>query len=793
MDSIVIFGKGGIGKSTIAANISTILGLSGRKVLHVGCDPKMDSTLALMGRRIPPYSVICGEGGGPGLRDGVFRSRIKNVMCAEAGGPEPGVGCAGAAIGSLLDAFREENYFQKQGFDSVIFDVLGDVVCGGFAAPLRKGFAKKAVIVSSEETLSLYAANNLLKMLNNYARNGVFAAGMILNVRDPEGIRRAEKFAGAVNLKILGTVLRDRLVSEAELKRVPAAIEFPKSDFAKRMVRICGELARAAERPERPEPFNDEDFSSFFSGVKQETRKRDILPTEKKILSSADLKKAGFRLSGIDGGRVLCDWKTPEFGLMKTMFVPQAEAREDMYRFSDWAVCVIPENGRKQPEGSNRALYRAAEKLAFAGFKDFLSLFAGKGNTYEVLSAICGKGDTTVSAPHTLPIPDIGINNWHKFIFPIENSTGAAPGTPMLELGDAECRFSGGAGGRLGFFAPVSADENKTAPSLPTSGPCSGSTDFDLDDALSGSNAVYRDYLEKAADIAGPGGLVDVCIGCSPILLTPDFNAEAEDIAAEKKVGIAVEDHNNFYNGDPRRLAKHVPYAAKKLREAVEKEDKVYDVCLTGFSSAALIKETLAVRGIKAAVSSEDNFYQTAARARLQLTADRNSIYYSIFEKAGLEQICEAQPYGFVNTDMWLGKICSRLGKKFRGADEEEKKEAEELKKKTEGLKITFITGEGDIDLIAGSARHSGRMLAMSAWAGAKIIFLIKQSGITKFRMPEEIRKLLEKHPPETKFFKDRAELGALLSREKSRLVYSEVRGDARLLRSDRGFRSGSH
>ena len=159
MESIVFFGKGGIGNSTISTNISVALSKKGHSVLHLGCDPKMDSALALTGRTIIPFSKAGINPGKTDILDIITKSpHIDNLYCAEAGGPEPGIGCAGAAIASMLDAIKSASLLENGTYSRIVFDVLGDVVCGGFAAPLKKGFAKRAIIVSSEEILSQEAA-----------------------------------------------------------------------------------------------------------------------------------------------------------------------------------------------------------------------------------------------------------------------------------------------------------------------------------------------------------------------------------------------------------------------------------------------------------------------------------------------------------------------------------------------------------------------------------------------------------------------------------------------------------
>jgi len=268
MQNIVIFGKGGIGKSTIAANLSTIYALQGRKVLHVGCDPKHDSTVGLVDGSLietfmEKHARIFGirDRGELKASDLLVKGRL-GIDCAEAGGPEPGVGCAGRGISLMLEAFQDLGIL-KSGYDVGIFDVLGDVVCGGFAAPLRKGFAEKIVIVVSEEFMALYAANNIAKSVRTYSSNGVYLAGLAANLKDGKVDRkRIERFADLIGTRILEFVPRDPAVREAEFARHKTVVErAPRSAFAKSIKSLAAKiLAVRKEECPVPTPMDDRRF-----------------------------------------------------------------------------------------------------------------------------------------------------------------------------------------------------------------------------------------------------------------------------------------------------------------------------------------------------------------------------------------------------------------------------------------------------------------------------------------------------------------------------------------------------
>ena len=218
---IAIYGKGGIGKSTTTQNLTAGLSELGKKVMVVGCDPKADSTRLLLGglAQKTVLDTLREEGDGVKL-DRILKEGFGGTRCVESGGPEPGVGCAGRGIITSIGLLENLGAYTED-LDYVFYDVLGDVVCGGFAMPIREGKAKEIYIVASGEMMALYAANNIAKGIKRYAKSGgVRLGGIICNSRNVDReLDLLRAFSKELGTKLLYFVPRDNIVQHAEINR----------------------------------------------------------------------------------------------------------------------------------------------------------------------------------------------------------------------------------------------------------------------------------------------------------------------------------------------------------------------------------------------------------------------------------------------------------------------------------------------------------------------------------------------------------------------------------------------
>ncbi len=312
---LAIYGKGGIGKSTVSANLSAALALCGSRVLQIGCDPKHDSTRLLHhGRKVRTVLDYL-------LNTPEDEQRLSDVLmpgfagtgCVEAGGPRPGMGCAGRGILTAFDFLRRFDAFS--GYDTVVYDVLGDVVCGGFAVPVRRQYADAVFLVTSGEAMALYAANNILQGIRNLNPQERRIAGIIYNSRgDGDEKERVEQFAEAVGLPICLSIPRSSVFSRAE-RAARTVVELDGSLPEAQLFLSLAREIRAGLVLYEAKPLDEERMEGFLQG-RPDRPAADASPLPSELKSAQPLTRSEAPAPKPAGKRALSDpfSRVPLFG-----------------------------------------------------------------------------------------------------------------------------------------------------------------------------------------------------------------------------------------------------------------------------------------------------------------------------------------------------------------------------------------------------------------------------------------------------------------------------------------------
>lgn len=266
LKQIAIYGKGGIGKSTTTSNLSAALSDQGYKVMQFGCDPKADSTNTLRdGTYIPTILDLLRENGSLKAHDAIFQG-YNGIYCVEAGGPAPGVGCAGRGIITSVQLLKQQRVFEELDLDYVIYDVLGDVVCGGFAVPIREGIAEHVFTVASSDFMAIYAANNLFKGVQKYSNSGgALLGGVIANSINNDFQKEIiDDFVSRTQTQVMEYIPRSITVTQSELRGRTTIEAAPDSDQAK-VYRSLARKIDAHTESKTPAPLNAQELKDWAS------------------------------------------------------------------------------------------------------------------------------------------------------------------------------------------------------------------------------------------------------------------------------------------------------------------------------------------------------------------------------------------------------------------------------------------------------------------------------------------------------------------------------------------------
>ena len=252
MLKIAVYGKGGIGKSTVTSNLAAAFASMGKKVIQIGCDPKADSTINLLGGTtpIPVMNYMREYDEDPETIEDISKVGYGGVLCIETGGPTPGLGCAGRGIIATFSLLEDLELFETHQPDVVLYDVLGDVVCGGFSMPMRKGYADKVFIITSGENMAIHAGANIAMAVQNFKNRGYASlGGIILNRRNVKREdEKVQELADDFETTVVGKLTRSELVTDAEEQGKTLMECYPDSEMAEEyrtltenILKICRE------------------------------------------------------------------------------------------------------------------------------------------------------------------------------------------------------------------------------------------------------------------------------------------------------------------------------------------------------------------------------------------------------------------------------------------------------------------------------------------------------------------------------------------------------------------------
>ncbi|MGN1044682.1 MAG: nitrogenase component 1 [Candidatus Methanomethylophilaceae archaeon] len=405
MVKIAVYGKGGIGKSTMSSNITAALTDKGYKVLQIGCDPKHDSTRLLLNGDIGDTMLSYMKDRKVSERrlEDVIRVGYGGCLCTEAGGPEPGVGCAGRGIISSFELLRELGA-EDLGADITLYDVLGDVVCGGFAVPLRNEYADVIYIVSSGEFMSIYAANNILRGVGNYDPDRI--GGIIFNARDVPGeAERIGRFSEAVGIPIVASFGRSPLFGEAEANGRTVVDMFPDSELAGRFRALCDDIvcgrryhARYLDESELENVVLGRSISKRASASVQPPEIHGPVRTARKYVSRNVSRKEMLHGCAFSGAHSVCASIT---GLTTILHSPASCAQ--------FTFQLVPSCNRRSAFLNTRPIRNYVDPSTECTFMDGDSMvFGGRSDLVTTLESAIGKGSDRIAVITSCPSGIIG-------------------------------------------------------------------------------------------------------------------------------------------------------------------------------------------------------------------------------------------------------------------------------------------------------------------------------------------------------------------------------------------------
>ncbi|MBI5622572.1 MAG: AAA family ATPase [Elusimicrobia bacterium] len=754
MQRIAIFGKGGIGKSTLSGNLAAFYAKHGKKVLLVGCDPKHDTTVALTEGRpiktVVEQSMFMDQAGGD-MSKILVRGRL-GVDCVEAGGPEPGIGCAGRGISRMIELLEGGGLLRKELHDVAIFDVLGDVVCGGFAAPLRQGFADRVVIVTSEELMSLYAVNNISRAIRNYAANGIALAGLVANLRDPGVDKDAiKRFAAMLGTRVLTFLPRDPLVREAELARSTVVERSPRSEVARKVASLAKDLL-AFDRTKAavPTPLSDEAF--------HELSRKSFLGA----FTSAPAEPAG-----------PVSPRTPDLSRDAWLEAAPEEAQAaplpspaELEKALSWQAQLW-----KNSPGCNDQVWGSPDQWR-RFFCDFETRRHAR-TRLEIQAPVVHVWHQDLECSYATPdYYDTSLPAFFKFPWPKPAEPGGddGPEGPRQDRGDDSARK--GPRGKRGKD-PGPREEHVVREAM------TNLRDLDI---IHGGGRKLDETLRLAVEHAkGRAQAVVVHSTCVPTVIGDDAGAVVQRWQKRSKVPVIYT--NPAENNQEVDLGLLL-FRKLQAKKPSPESQRGHGVNLVGFPNGKALKELIELlgrSGVEVNTCVLPSLHPDAARryldARVQVLYPNGAYedaYKEFFRPLAIRTVSLDAPYGIEATGKWLAAVAESAGvkSKARPTFEAARKEAAPFWQagRNEAGKhgLAFVV----------DGNHIGRLTDSSQMWGIPVMRFLRELG---FRVQVLCHGKASKEAASLSFFQTPEELSKLLKEGSFEAVYSEYAFDPRL------------